>query len=127
VLDFRRVLIVQRRVQEVVATHGGDGRRRRAFSQLMDAMVQLRVCGCLDGCSDARFLGSGRRGAARWKSTRGGDWRCGRRRWSGNELSTRPVPQAIGWVRECSAPEQSPKSDGDIAGVRAGRMDVWTR
>lgn len=34
VLDFRRVLIVQRRVQEVVAAHGGDGRRRRAFSQL---------------------------------------------------------------------------------------------
>lgn len=32
-----------------------------------------------------------------------------------------------GWVRECSAPGQSPKSDGNIAGVRAGKMDVWTR
>jgi hypothetical protein len=31
VLDFRRVLIVQRRVQEIVAAHGGDGAGKKPF------------------------------------------------------------------------------------------------
>lgn len=68
-LDFRRVLIVQRRVQESVVAHGGDGwRRRRALSQTMDAMVQLRVYGWMDVDVAAAGRVSGeRQGAARWR------------------------------------------------------------
>jgi hypothetical protein len=51
VLDFRRVLVVQRRVQErSVGTHGGEWRRRRALFQWMDAMVQppgIWMCRCV--------------------------------------------------------------------------------
>jgi len=48
VLDFRRVRIVQRRIQEIVAAHGGDGAGKSAlFRLLMDAMVQ-----CSSGDTD---------------------------------------------------------------------------
>jgi hypothetical protein len=78
VLDFRRVLIVQRRVQESVGTHGGEWRRRRALFQSMDAMVQLRGYGSVDVFdAGAGFLGSGK--ARRGGGAQGWCALCGER------------------------------------------------
>jgi hypothetical protein len=48
-LNIRRVLVMQRRVQKIVATHGGDGAARQgAYFQLMVAMADgaARLSGC---------------------------------------------------------------------------------
>ena len=92
VLDFRRVLIVQRRVQErSVGAHGGEWRRRRALFQSMDAMVLLRGYGCV-GVFDAGagFLGSGK--ARRGGGAQGWCALCGERL----EVRAKKVERASG-------------------------------
>jgi hypothetical protein len=77
--------------------------------------VQLRVYGCLD-VGDAGFLGSGR--ARRGRRGPGvvnnvaSDWRCGRRRWSGNELRAWAVPR----VRRIARAGRGPDDLGSVEG-----------